>query len=74
MNKRQDIRSRVLAQITGGIPSSEAREREAGRIKAHIAVVGEQVKEGFATRVEKLEAERAGGIGIFRSRGAARTR
>ncbi len=66
MNKRQDIRSRVLAQITGGIPSSEAREREAGRIKAHIAVVGEQVKEGFATRVEKLEAERAGGMVLLR--------
>jgi ParB family chromosome partitioning protein len=66
MNKRQDIRSRVLAQITGGIPSSEAREREAGRIKAHIAVVGEQVKEGFATRVEKLEAERAAGMVLLR--------
>jgi ParB family transcriptional regulator, chromosome partitioning protein len=66
VNKRQDIRSRVLAQITGGIPSSEAREREAGRIKAHIAVVGEQVKEGFATRVEKLEAERAAGMVLLR--------
>jgi ParB family transcriptional regulator, chromosome partitioning protein len=66
MNKRQDIRSRVLAQITGGIPSSEGREREAGRIKAHIAVVGEQVKEGFATRVEKLEAERAAGMVLLR--------
>lgn len=66
MNKRQDIRSRVLAQITGGIPSSEAREREAGRIKAHIAVVGEQVKDGFATRVEKLEAERSGGMVLLR--------
>jgi len=66
VNKRQDIRSRVLAQITGGIPSSEAREREASRIKAHIAVVGEQVKEGFATRVEKLEAERAAGMVLLR--------
>jgi ParB family chromosome partitioning protein len=66
MNKRQDIRSRVLAQITGGIPSSEARDREANRIKAHIAVVGEQVKEGFATRVEKLEAERAAGMVLLR--------
>jgi ParB family chromosome partitioning protein len=66
VNKREDIRSRVLAQITGGIPSSEAREREAGRIKAHIAVVGEQVKEGFATRVEKLEAERAAGMVLLR--------
>jgi ParB family chromosome partitioning protein len=66
MNKRQDIRSRVLAQITGGAPSSDAREREATRIKAHIAVVGEQVKEGFATRVEKLEAERSAGMVLLR--------
>jgi len=66
MNRRQDIRSRVLAQITGGVPSSEARERDAMRIKAHIAVVGEQVKEGFATRVEKLEAERSAGMVLLR--------
>lgn len=66
MNKRQDIRSRVLAQITGGVPSSDVRERDAARIKAHIAVVGEQVKEGFATRVEKLEAERSAGMVLLR--------
>lgn len=66
MNKRADIRSRVLAQITGGVPSSDQREREATRIKAHIAVVGEQVKEGFAARVEKLEAERSAGMVLLR--------
>jgi ParB family chromosome partitioning protein len=66
VNKRQDIRSRVLAQITGGISTADAQERDSNRIKAHIAVVGEQVKEGFATRVEKLEAERAGGMVLLR--------
>jgi ParB family chromosome partitioning protein len=66
VNKREDIRSRVLAQITGGVPSSDVRDRDAARIKAHIAVVGEQVREGFATRVEKLEAERAAGMVLLR--------
>lgn len=66
MSKREEIRSRVLAQITGGVPSSDFRERDAARVKAHIAVVGEQVKEGFATRVEKLEAERSAGMVLLR--------
>ena len=80
MSKREDIRSRVLAQIVraaepDGAPSYPGdsarlagREplRESGRIKAHIAMVGEQVREGFASRVERLEAERQAGMVVLR--------
>jgi ParB family chromosome partitioning protein len=73
MSKREDIRSRVLAQITRAAeapsPASDAAPlpvREPTRVKAHIAVVGEQVREGFASRVERLEAERQAGMVVLR--------
>jgi ParB/RepB/Spo0J family partition protein len=73
MSKREDIRSQVLAQITRAAeaPSSAASStppsvREPTRIKAHIAVVGEQLREGFASRVERLEAERQAGMVVLR--------
>lgn len=65
MSKREDIRSRVLAQITG-TSDSLPRPPDPIRVKAHIAVVGEQVREGFASRVERLEAERQGGMVVLR--------
>jgi ParB family chromosome partitioning protein len=73
MSKREDIRSRVLAQITRAAeapspaPDSAAfAVREPTRVKAHIAMVGEQVREGFASRVERLEAERQAGMVVLR--------
>jgi ParB family chromosome partitioning protein len=73
MSKREDIRSRVLAQITRAAeapsPTPDAGSysvREPTRVKAHIAVVGEQVREGFASRVERLEAERQAGMVVLR--------
>jgi ParB family transcriptional regulator, chromosome partitioning protein len=76
VSKREDIRSRVLAQITGAAdravaPSSHDQPtalsaREPTRVKAHIAMVGEQVREGFASRVERLEAERQAGMVVLR--------
>src|ERR1019366_5982513 len=76
MSKREDIRSRVLAQITraadpAAAPSSPNHPsafsvREPTRVKAHIAMVGEQVREGFASRVERLEAERQAGMVVLR--------
>jgi ParB family chromosome partitioning protein len=65
VSKREDIRSRVLAQITGA-PDPTPRLSDPGRVKAHIAVVGEQVREGFASRVERLEAERQAGMVVLR--------
>jgi ParB family transcriptional regulator, chromosome partitioning protein len=65
VSKREDIRSRVLAQITG-TPDPASRLSDPGRVKAHIAVVGEQVREGFASRVERLEAERQAGMVVLR--------
>jgi ParB family chromosome partitioning protein len=65
VSKREDIRSRVLAQITGAADASP-RLSDPGRVKAHIAVVGEQVREGFASRVERLEAERQAGMVVLR--------
>jgi ParB family chromosome partitioning protein len=65
VSKREDIRSRVLAQITGAADPAP-RLPDAGRVKAHIAVVGEQVREGFASRVERLEAERQAGMVVLR--------
>lgn len=65
MSKREDIRSRVLAQITGGVDNA-SRAAEPVRVKAHIAMVGEQVREGFASRVERLEAERQAGMVVLR--------
>ncbi len=76
MSKREDIRSRVLAQITRATEptaapssvtdSSPLSVREPIRVKAHIAMVGEQVREGFASRVERLEAERQAGMVVLR--------
>jgi ParB family transcriptional regulator, chromosome partitioning protein len=76
VSKREDIRSRVLAQITraadpAAAPSSPDHPsafsvREPTRVKAHIAMVGEQVREGFASRVERLEAERQAGMVVLR--------
>jgi ParB family transcriptional regulator, chromosome partitioning protein len=73
MSKREDIRSRVLAQITSAAeapsPAADAAPysvREPTRVKAHIAVVGEQIREGFASRVERLEAERQAGMVVLR--------
>lgn len=76
MSKREDIRSRVLAQIARStepptpLPHSAQTDapgaREPGRVKAHIAMVGEQVREGFASRVERLEAERQAGMVVLR--------
>jgi ParB family transcriptional regulator, chromosome partitioning protein len=86
VSKREDIRSRVLAQITraaepAASPSSTPYSpdhtllhsapsvhlaREPTRVKAHIAMVGEQVREGFASRVERLEAERQAGMVVLR--------
>jgi len=65
VSKREDIRSRVLAQITGA-PDAHPRPADPIRVKAHIAVVGEQVREGFASRVERLEAERQAGMVVLR--------
>lgn len=65
MSKREDIRSRVLAQITGA-GDNVPRAADPIRVKAHIAVVGEQVREGFASRVERLEAERQAGMVVLR--------
>jgi ParB family chromosome partitioning protein len=65
VSKREDIRSRVLAQITGG-GDPAPRAADPVRVKAHIAVVGEQVREGFASRVERLEAERQAGMVVLR--------
>jgi ParB family chromosome partitioning protein len=65
LSKREDIRSRVLAQITGAADPAP-RVSEPLRVKAHIAVVGEQVREGFASRVERLEAERQAGMVVLR--------
>ncbi len=64
MNKRHEIRASVLSKIMGSDASSAARD--APRVKAHIAMVGEQLKDGFAARVEKLEAERASGMVLLR--------
>src|ERR1700690_2487177 len=70
MSKREDIRSRVLAQITRAAEAAPSAPdtgvREPARVKAHIAVVGEQVREGFASRVERLEAERQAGMVVLR--------
>jgi ParB family chromosome partitioning protein len=65
VSKREDIRSRVLAQITGATDNAP-RASDPIRVKAHIAVVGEQVREGFASRVERLEAERQSGMVVLR--------
>src|ERR1700727_895406 len=65
MSKREDIRSRVLAQISGATEPTP-RLSEPVRVKAHIAMVGEQVREGFASRVERLEAERQAGMVVLR--------
>jgi ParB family transcriptional regulator, chromosome partitioning protein len=65
VSKREDIRSRVLAQITGATDASP-RVMDPTRVKAHIAVVGEQVREGFASRVERLEAARQAGMVVLR--------
>jgi ParB family transcriptional regulator, chromosome partitioning protein len=65
VSKREDIRSRVLAQISGATEPTP-RLSEPVRVKAHIAMVGEQVREGFASRVERLEAERQAGMVVLR--------
>jgi ParB family chromosome partitioning protein len=65
LSKREDIRSRVLAQIAG-VTDNAPRASDPNRVKAHIAVVGEQVREGFASRVERLEAERQSGMVVLR--------
>jgi ParB family chromosome partitioning protein len=65
VSRREDIRSRVLAQITG-TPDPAPRLPDSGRVKAHIAVVGEQIREGLASRVERLEAEREAGMVVLR--------
>jgi ParB family transcriptional regulator, chromosome partitioning protein len=76
VSKREDIRSRVLAHLTratepsaapsSAVDSSPLSGREPTRVKAHIAMVGEQVREGFASRVERLEAERQAGMVVLR--------
>lgn len=80
MSKREDIRARVLAQIVRAAEPDQApssadedspvqgvdRSREPTRVKAHIAMVGEQVRKGFASRVERLEAERQAGMVVLR--------
>ena len=76
MNKREDIRSRVLAQIVRAADPASATAlaadgsapgvKDSTRVKAHIAMVGEQVREGFASRVERLEAEREAGMVVLR--------
>src|ERR1700733_9956744 len=75
VSKREDIRSRVLAHLTRATEPSAAPSsatdaplsvREPTRVKAHIAMVGEQVREGFASRVERLEAERQAGMVVLR--------
>jgi len=70
VSKREDIRSRVLAGIERSVaapsPSSASSQPVATRVKAHIAIVGEQIREGFAARVERLEAERQAGMVVLR--------
>jgi ParB family transcriptional regulator, chromosome partitioning protein len=65
MGKREDIRSKVLASIVAH-PTALAERTSDNRVRAHIADVGEQVKEGLAARVEKLEAERLSGMVLLR--------
>lgn len=63
MSKRDEIRSRVLESITGGLAQKPA---ERPRVRAYIADVGEQLSEGLAGRVERLEAERNAGLVVLR--------
>ena len=65
MGRREDIRSKVLASIATAIAPAPERPAE-HRVRAYIADVGEQVKEGLAARVEKLEAERQSGLVLLR--------
>ena len=65
MGRREDIRSKVLASIATAIAPAPERPGE-HRVRAYIADVGEQVKEGLAARVEKLEAERQSGLVLLR--------
>lgn len=61
VKKRDDIRASVLANITGGLTSPRSVPNAAPRVKAYIADVGQKVTEGFAAKVDRLEAERASG-------------
>ena len=65
MGRREDIRSKVLASIATAVTPAPERPSE-HRVRAYIADVGEQVKEGLAARVEKLEAERQSGFVLLR--------
>src|ERR1017187_5015711 len=76
MSKREDIRSRVLALITraadpAAAPSSPDHPsafsvREPTRVKAHIAMVGEQVRDGLASRVGRVAAARKADMVVLR--------
>ena len=55
---RENLRNKVLAGITGG---GLAKPMAPVRSTAYLAQVTESVTEGFAKKVERLEAERAAG-------------
>jgi ParB family transcriptional regulator, chromosome partitioning protein len=61
VKKRDDIRASVLASITGGLTSPRPTPNNPPRVKAYIADVGQKVTEGFAAKVDRLEAERTSG-------------
>lgn len=79
-NKRQEIRDRVLAGITSGLAprpaenpgaapspaSPDVAGNPAVRSRAYIATVGQQLTEGLANKVERLEAERREGLVVLR--------
>lgn len=66
-NRRDNIRNRVLAGITGGVTPPAHKPAEAPpRVRAYIAQVGDQMTEGLAHKVERLEAERQAGLVVLR--------
>ena len=66
--KREEIRTRVLASIASGLAPRPAADGTAAppRVRAYIANVGEQMAEGLAHKVERLEAERTAGLVVLR--------
>lgn len=67
--KRDEIRNRVLAGIASGLaprPASADGAASPPRVRAYIANVGEQMAEGLAHKVERLEAERSAGLVVLR--------
>jgi ParB family chromosome partitioning protein len=66
-SRRDEIRNRVLAGIVGGASQGAPRPAEAPtRVRAYIAQVGDQLTEGLAHKVERLEAEREAGLVVLR--------